>query len=78
MIAYTYAGDINLDGKVDFSDFILMGNHFGTITSRWDQGDLNYDGKVDFQDFIIFSNNMGLGVTAGNGAGASPVELRAL
>ncbi|MEZ0267270.1 MAG: dockerin type I domain-containing protein [Phycisphaerae bacterium] len=48
------AGDANLDGKVDFTDFqILESNFYGTDT-LWDQGDFNLDGRVDFLDFLIF------------------------
>ncbi|MDP9173328.1 MAG: NF038122 family metalloprotease [Planctomycetota bacterium] len=74
LITYAFAGDANLDGKVDFSDFVILSNHFGGTFTNWDQGNFNYDSGVDFSDFVILSNNFGEGVT-GNGTGATPVQL---
>ncbi|MDP9173964.1 MAG: hypothetical protein M3O30_08885 [Planctomycetota bacterium] len=74
LVTYAYAGDANLDGKVDFADFVILSNHFGSTATKWDQGNFNYDGGVDFADFVILSNNFGDGVTS-NGASATPQEL---
>lgn len=58
---YTTYGDANLDGKVDFSDFVTLSEHFGQTVGPggWAMGDFNYDGKVDFADFILLSSNFG-------------------
>ncbi|MDP9172991.1 MAG: trypsin-like serine protease [Planctomycetota bacterium] len=75
LIAYVFAGDANLDGKVDFSDFVILSNHFGSNSTNWDQGNFNFDNGVDFSDFVILSNNFGDGVSGGNGSGAGPLQL---
>lgn len=51
-------GDVNLDGVVDFSDFVPLSMNFGKDGDRTD-GDLNGDGFIDFADFIILSLNFG-------------------
>src|SRR5665213_1700772 len=58
---YTTYGDANLDGKVTFTDFVTLSNHFGQTVgpNGWAEGDFNYDGKVTFADFVLLSNNFG-------------------
>ncbi len=51
------AGDSNLDGVVDVSDFsIWLGNNTSN-TAAWSVGDFNADGFVDFSDFNIWNSN---------------------
>ena len=50
-------GDINNDGTVGFSDFLLLSSNFGRVDASPSDGDLNDDGKVDFADFLILSQN---------------------
>jgi autotransporter-associated beta strand protein len=75
LITYAFAGDANLDGKVDFNDFVAISTHFLSNDVNWDHGNFNYDGVVDFNDFVILSTNFGEGVTGGNGVGARPDQL---
>lgn len=51
-------GDANGDGKVDFTDFLALQEHFNTAGFYRD-GDFNYDDTVDFVDFLILSGNFG-------------------
>ena len=57
----TRRGDANLDGKVDFQDFLSLANNFGRDDHwiSWRTGDLNGDGRVDFADFLILARNFG-------------------
>lgn len=48
--------DFNTDGKVDFSDFILFAEAFGSNDPNYD---LNGDGQVSFPDFILFGSAFG-------------------
>ena len=56
-------GDANLDGVVDFPDFLALSEHFGQGSSSdprgWSQGDFDGNGEVDFPDFLILSENFG-------------------
>lgn len=52
------AGDTNLDGRVDFTDFITVSKHWGfPINPLWKTGDFNGDNFVDFADFVLMSKN---------------------
>jgi hypothetical protein len=49
-------GDFDASGKVDFTDFFLFADGFGSTDSTFD---LNGDGEVGFDDFFIFADNFG-------------------
>ncbi|HEY1683593.1 MAG TPA: autotransporter-associated beta strand repeat-containing protein, partial [Tepidisphaeraceae bacterium] len=51
VVAFTWLGDLNLDGVVDSTDLGLMGL---PGTADWYHGDLNYDGKVNADDWSLF------------------------
>jgi hypothetical protein len=75
LVTSAFPGDANLDGKVDFTDFVAISTHFLANDINWDHGNFNYDGAVDFNDFVILSTNFGDGVTGGDGTGATAAEL---
>ena len=55
-------GDFDGDGDVDFDDFFLFADRFGTVRGDEDYDglyDLNSSGIVDFDDFFIFADNFG-------------------
>ena len=55
----TLPGDADLDGDVDFVDFLILQNNFSTAGTRFDQANFNYDGRTDFNDFLILQNHFG-------------------
>ena len=59
LVKYTRYGDINLDGKVDFKDLVILSRNYGAAGTTWAQGDLNYDSKTDFSDLVLLSRNYG-------------------
>ncbi|MDB5326130.1 MAG: hypothetical protein JWM57_1699, partial [Phycisphaerales bacterium] len=63
----TLYGDADLDGKVDFNDFLALQNGFNQ-PGAFSDGDFNYDGLVDFNDFLALQNNFGQSV---NGVSAT-------
>jgi hypothetical protein len=75
LITSAFPGDANLDGKVDFNDFLAISTHFLQSDIDWDHGNFNYDGVVNFNDFVVLATNFGEGVTGGNGVGATAQEL---
>jgi autotransporter-associated beta strand protein len=59
LLKRTRVGDLNLDGIVNFSDLLLLAQHYGQTNRNWDQGDLNYDGSVNFSDLLALAQNYG-------------------
>lgn len=51
-------GDANLDGAVQFEDFLIVSDSFGQ-PGNWARGDFNHDGTVGFPDFLVLSTNFG-------------------
>ena len=57
-IARTVPGDTNLDGDVDFADFLQLSQWFQHGTT-WSHGDFNLDGAVGFDDLLILADQFG-------------------
>ncbi len=55
----TRFGDINLDGSVDFTDFLKLSANFGRTDAAFADGDMDADQTVSFADFLQLSNNFG-------------------
>lgn len=67
------AGDVNHDGKVDFSDLLVLAQHYrSTAQPLWEGGDLTGDGTVAFPDLLVLAQNYGQSTTA---AAASSLEV---
>lgn len=64
----TLLGDFDGNGKVDFDDFFLFADHFGTTPASpiWNPiYSLDGDDDVDFDDFFIFADHFGETVGGG-------------
>ena len=48
--------DFDDNGTVDFADFLLFVQHFGSSEEKFD---LDSNGKVDFSDFLLFVSHFG-------------------
>src|SRR5205823_13388398 len=57
LLRYTYYGDVNLDHKVDLTDFTFLAAHFNSQNSRWTWGDFNFDDQTDLTDFTFLAAN---------------------
>jgi hypothetical protein len=55
--------DVNNDGKIDISDLVLVGSHFGE--SNPEVGDVNADGIVDIRDMALIELHFGGSVSGG-------------
>ena len=53
-------GDTDLNGEVEFADFVVLQLHFGERGVDWTSGDSNGDLAVTFQDFVNLANNFGM------------------
>jgi hypothetical protein len=58
-IALTNYGDMNLDGRVNFLDFVLFAANFGRSQAGWAAGDFDGDGDVGFSDFLALARGFG-------------------
>jgi hypothetical protein len=56
LLARTYYGDANLDGKVDGSDYSLIDSGFLSHATDWFNGDFNYDGTVNGSDYTLIDD----------------------
>ena len=79
LVRYTLAGDADLSGTVDSTDFNRLVAGYGTTTAsatpaRWYTGDFNYDGTVDTVDFAKLIGSFALTLPAG---GALPAAASA-
>ena len=57
-ITLAAAGDTDLNGEVNFLDFLALAENFGE-TGGWAQGDFSGNGEVDFLDFLALAENFG-------------------
>jgi hypothetical protein len=61
IVKYTYAGDLNLDGRVDAQDYGIIDNWVQVPgASGYANGDINYDGVIDAVDYGIVDNTIQL------------------
>jgi hypothetical protein len=57
-LAGSWRGDADLNGSVEFSDYVVLADHFSQ-PGAWSQGDFDTNGVVEFPDFVILANNFG-------------------
>lgn len=56
------AGDVDVDGKVNFTDLLTLAQHYNSTGAAWPEGDFNADGTVDFGDLLALAQNYGQSV----------------
>ena len=54
----TYLGDTDLNGSVNYADFITLSGNFGQ-SGNWRTGDFDTNRLVEFDDFLLLSQNFG-------------------
>ena len=63
-------GDADMNGQVDFADFLVLSANFSTA-GTFSNGDFDCNGNVAFADFLTLSSNFGRSV-AGSGSLSVP------
>jgi len=53
LVKYTYYGDTNFSGDVNFDDYVRTDVGFNTGRSGWSNGDFNGDSAVNFDDYVL-------------------------
>ncbi len=58
VVMLTYAGDANLDGKVNIDDYTRIDAGIASQLTGYSNGDFNYDGKINIDDYTIIDNSI--------------------
>jgi autotransporter-associated beta strand protein len=53
LVKYTWNGDANFTGTVNFDDYVRVDVGFNTNLTGWSNGDFNYSGSVNFDDYVL-------------------------
>jgi hypothetical protein len=53
LVKYTWNGDANFSGTVNFDDYVRIDVGFNTNLTGWVNGDFNYSGAVNFDDYVL-------------------------
>jgi hypothetical protein len=53
LVKYTYYGDADLNGVVNFDDYARIDGGFNTGGSTWFTGDFDYNNQVNFDDYAL-------------------------
>lgn len=59
LIGYAIAGDVDLDGTVNFNDLLVVAQNYGQGNRFWAAGDFDYSGDVAFNDLLLIAQNYG-------------------
>src|SRR5207253_1425900 len=89
LVKYTYYGDTDFNGRVNFDDYVRTDNGFNNHLSGWLNGDFDLNGSVNFDDYVLidlaFNTQSGTldralrfldGADASNDEMNSPARLR--
>lgn len=77
-LALTLPGDADLNGTVNFNDFLLLQSSFGNAGTAFGQGNFNADGQTDFNDFLVLQSHFGQTVGGTTLAAATDEQVAAL
>ena len=53
LIGYTYYGDTDLNGVVNFDDYARIDSGFNNGRTGWINGDFDYNGVINFDDYAL-------------------------
>jgi len=53
VMKYTYYGDTDLNGRVNFDDYVRTDNGFNNHLTGWTNGDFDYNNAVNFDDYVL-------------------------
>jgi hypothetical protein len=53
VVKYTYYGDTDFTGSVDFDDYVRIDGGLNSGLTGWVNGDFDYSGGVDFDDYVL-------------------------
>ncbi|MGC4032247.1 MAG: PEP-CTERM sorting domain-containing protein [Tepidisphaeraceae bacterium] len=77
-LAITLPGDADLNGTVNFNDFLALQASFGNAGTSFQLGNFNGDANTDFNDFLALQSNFGQSVGGTAATAATAEEFAAL
>ena len=61
-VQQTLRGDLDMDGDVDFTDFLTLALNYNAVDAAYSEGDVDCNGEVGFTDFLALATNFGKSV----------------
>ncbi|HYO10712.1 MAG TPA: hypothetical protein VER17_17235 [Tepidisphaeraceae bacterium] len=60
LVSYTFAGDADLNGRVDGDDYFAIDSKIASASAwGWWNGDFDYNGKINGDDYFLIDSNIG-------------------
>jgi len=53
LVKYTYYGDTDFNGRVNFDDYVRTDSGFNNHKTNWFNGDFDGNGQVNFDDYVL-------------------------
>src|SRR5205823_13539012 len=53
LVKYTWYGDTDFNGRVNFDDYVRTDNGFNNHLGGWLNGDFDLNGVVNFDDYVL-------------------------
>jgi hypothetical protein len=53
LVKYTYYGDTDFNGKVNFDDYVKTDAGFNNHLTGWLNGDFDGNGTINFDDYVL-------------------------
>jgi hypothetical protein len=78
LVKYTYYGDADLNGQVNYDDYAKIDAGFSNSRTGWFNGDFDYNGVVNFDDYALIDRgflNQGGVLTGGPDGNPLLIEL---
>jgi hypothetical protein len=72
LVKYTYYGDTDFNGKVNFDDYVRTDAGFNNHRTGWLNGDFDFNNVVNFDDYVLIDlgfNTQGAALRRGNAGG---------
>jgi len=79
LVKYTYYGDADFNGRVNFDDYVRTDNGFNNHRSGWLNGDFDGNSSVNFDDYVLIDlafNSQGGILGRSTSAGSSALRTR--
>jgi hypothetical protein len=77
LVKFTYYGDADFNGKVNFDDYVRTDTGFNNHRTGWLNGDFDFNDAVNFDDYVLIDNGFntqGAALRRGAAAGSRLID----